>query len=55
MSKLIVIVGRLYQLSVFTSSWVCWAEVNLHKVPNARPMQQLIANICPSHLLQPAE
>jgi hypothetical protein len=54
-TSLVIIVGRRYQLNVFTTSWLAWAEVQLHKVPNARAVERLISSIAPPRLLQPAK
>jgi hypothetical protein len=49
-----VIVGRFYQLNFHTkeSSLFHWATINMHEIPNARCMEQLLVRICPERLLK---
>ena len=55
-SSLILVVGRLYQMNITTKgSFLPWAWVNMHEIPNARAMQQVITSICPQHLLAAAK
>jgi hypothetical protein len=51
-TSLVIIVGRRYQLNVFTTSWLAWAEVQLHKIPNARAVERLLTTIAPARLLK---
>jgi hypothetical protein len=29
-----------------------WATINMHEIPNARCMEQLLIRICPEHVLK---
>ncbi len=55
-TQMLVIVGRFYQLNLSTkeSSLFHWATINMHEIPNARCMEQLLIRICPQHLLKAA-
>ena len=53
-TEMIVVMGRFYQLNIRTkgSAVFHWATINMHEVPNARCMEQLLMRICPEHLLK---
>ncbi|HZN34102.1 MAG TPA: DUF6585 family protein [Pirellulaceae bacterium] len=55
-TRLLLLVGRVYQLHISTKdTWCQWATIDMHQIPNARAVQQLITNICPPHLLTTAD
>jgi hypothetical protein len=49
-----VTVGRFYQLNFHTkeSSLFHWATINMHEIPNARSMEQILVRVCPERLLK---
>jgi hypothetical protein len=53
-TEMLVVVGRFYQLNITTkgSKLFHWATINMHEIPNARCMEQLLIRICPEHLLK---
>jgi hypothetical protein len=55
-THLVVVVGRIYQLNISTtqSRLFSWALVNLHNIPNARAVVDLIGKVAPPHLLTEA-
>jgi hypothetical protein len=54
-TRLVLVTGKRYQLNIGANgSWFDWAAIDLHQIPNARSVEQLITSICPSRLLKPA-
>lgn len=51
---LMIQVGKIYRLVISNSGFFAWATIDLHQIPNARGIEQLIASVCPRRLLQPA-
>ena len=55
-ARLVIIVGRAYRLNIATKgSWIDWASIDLHQVPNARAIERLISQLAPDRLLKNAE
>lgn len=52
---LMIQVGKIYRLAISNSGFFAWATVDLHQIPNARGIEQLIASVCPRRLLQPVQ
>ncbi|MCI0359807.1 MAG: hypothetical protein L0211_15125 [Planctomycetaceae bacterium] len=57
-TKLVIDINNYFHsLTIFTShsSWTSWAFADLRTMPNRRGMEELIAQVCPSHLLVPVD